>query len=114
MNTTNIKRYRVKSGWIFNLEAMHDKLFCIGYDIDDGKIATPIEILGVTINDSSDLQQLIDEASDLEWKAKGNGLTSKEYGRAKEMVEWRVNLRYNACLASGMSESKAGLCYEDL
>lgn len=108
------KLYRIKEGWIFNLEAMFDKLKCIGYDIDEGKIETPVEILGVTINDSDDLEALIEEASELESKAKGRGLNSKQYGRAREMVEWRVQQRYARCLASGMNERTAGGCFEDL
>jgi hypothetical protein len=108
------KLYRIKEGWIFNLEAMFDKLKCIGYDIDEGKIETPVEILGVTINDSDDLEALIEEASELESRAKGRGLNSKEYGRAREMVEWRVQQRYARCLASGMDEGAAGGCFEDL
>ena len=108
------RKYRVKEGWIFNLEAMHDKLHCIGYDLDDGTIKGPITILGYTIADSDDIQPLIDECSDLEWAAKSRKVTGKEYGRIKEIAEWRVNQRYATCLANGMDEAKAGACFEDL
>ncbi|MCR4991981.1 MAG: hypothetical protein K6A45_02945 [Lachnospiraceae bacterium] len=110
-----VKRYHIKEGWIFNLEAMHDKLWCIGNDLDEGVLKGPIEILGVKdINDSSDIQVLIDEAYELESAAKGRGLTGEQYKRAKEMVEWRVMQRYATCLNSGMDERTAGGCFEDM
>lgn len=111
----NERKYRIKEGWIFNLEAMHDKLWCIGNDLDEGNIKGPISFLGGTYEDSSDIQKLIDECSELEWAAKGRKVTSKEYGRIKEIVEWRVMQRYSTCLTSGnMTESAAGQCFEDL
>ena len=108
------RKYRVKMDWIFNLEAMHDKLFCILYDIEDGKVQLPISIANTTCNDEDDIQNLIDEASNLEWIAKSRKVTSKEYGRIKEMVQWRVNIRYLNCMASGMSEAEAGKCFEEV
>ncbi|MBR6476359.1 MAG: hypothetical protein IKS98_13085 [Lachnospiraceae bacterium] len=110
-----VKRYHIKEGWIFNLEAMHDKLWCIGNDLDEGVLKGPVEILGVKdIKGSSDIQVLIDEAHELESAAKGRGLTGEQYRRVKEMVEWRVMQRYATCLASGMDESMAGGCFEDM
>lgn len=109
------RKYRIKEGWIFNLEAMHDKLNCIGYDLDDGTIQGPIEILGYKLEDSCDIQKLLEECSKLEWAAKSRLVTSKEFGRIKEIVEWRVMQRYSTCLASGnMTEAEAGQCFEDL
>lgn len=112
--TQDIRKYFVKGSWIFNLEAMHDKLFCILYDIQDHKITFPITIAGTVCKDEDDIEQLIEEASKLEWIAKSRKVTSKEYGRIKAMVEWRVNVRYNVCMAAGMSEQDAGRCFEDM
>lgn len=109
-----IRKYFVKQSWIFNLEAMNAILHCIGYDIEDGKIKTPFELLSKTINDVSDIDELREEAFDLEWIAKGGKVTGKEYGRIKEMVEWRVMQRYLSCVNSGMEESKAGICFADM
>lgn len=109
------KRYRVKQSWIFNLESMHDKIWCLSYDIRDGKIELPFRVAGKTINDSGDLFELLDEAETLlskGWSSKG--VTGKEYGRIKEIVAWRVEQRYATCMANGMEESKAGACFEDL
>lgn len=108
------EKYIVKGDWIFNLEAMHDKCWCLIYDIQEGKIQCPFEVAGKVINDEDDLQDLIDEASNLEWIAKSRKVTSKEYGRIKKMVEWRVNQRYMACMVAGMSEREAGQCFTDL
>lgn len=108
------RKYFIKQGWIFNLEAMHDKLWCIIYDIQDGKIGLPVEIVGKTINDEDDVQELLEECSELESKAKRGKVTSNEYGRIKEIVTWRVEQRYMTCLANGMSEKDAGGCFEDI
>ena len=109
-----IRKYFIKEGWVFNLEAMHDKLYCIGIDIDEGKIQTPLDILGYKIEDSADLQPLIEECSDLEWTAKSRKVTSKEFGRIKDIVTWRVEQRYFTCLANGMEEKKAAGAFEDM
>lgn len=108
------KRYPVKESYIFNLESMHDKCFCLMYDIQEGKIQTPFTVAGKTINDESDLYDLIEEAGSLKDKAWRGGVTGKDYGRIKEIVAWRVNARYTNCLASGMSEAEAGRCFEDM
>ncbi len=112
--TQEIRKYFVKGAWIFNLEAMHDKLYCILYDIQDRKISFPITIAGTKCRDEDDIERLIEEASKLEWIAKSRKVTPKEYGRIKAMVEWRVNIRYNTCMAAGMSEQEAGRCFEDM
>lgn len=109
------KRYFVKEGWIFNLESMHDRLWCLQQDVRENKIALPFEVAGKTINSEDDLYDLQDEAETLEWKAKSaKGVTGKEYGRIKAIVEWRVLARYTACIANGMNETDAGLCFTDL
>lgn len=107
-------KYRVKTAWIFNLESMHDKLFCILYDVQDGIVKFPITIAGTECKDEDDIEALIEEASKLEWIAKSRKVTSREYGRIKAMVEWRVGQRYARCLASGMDERDAGKCFEDM
>ena len=108
------KTYSVKGSWIFNLESMHDKLYCIIYDIEDGEMSLPLDICGDEITDISQIYKLIDEASDLEYIAKSRKVTSKEYGRIKQLIEWRVMQRYCSCMASGMSEREAGMCFEDM
>jgi hypothetical protein len=44
--TMEQRKYRVKMSWIFNLESMQDRLWCIEYDIEEGKIQLPIEVAG--------------------------------------------------------------------
>lgn len=110
----DIRKYFVKGSWIFNLESIHDKVWCMIYDVQDRKITLPINVAGKEINDESDLFDLIEEASQLEWKAKSGKVTGKEYGRIKALVEWRVYQRYARCMASGMNERDAAGCFEDL
>lgn len=109
-----IKNYSVKSGWIFNLESMHDKLWCIIYDARNGEVQFPLTIANRECKDEDDIMELIEEAGNLEWIAKSRKVTSKEYGRIKEMVEWRISQRYLVCMANGMSEKQAGQCWEDM
>lgn len=114
MKTAEVRKYFVKQGWIFNLEAMHDKIWCLIYDIQEGELSLPFEVAGKMIQSTGELYDLLDEADKLEWTAKRGKVTSKEYGRIKQMVGWRVNQRYAACVASGMDERDAGLCFEDM
>lgn len=108
------KKYRVKESWIFNLEAMNDHLHCIIYDVEEGKIAFPIEIAGIECKDEDDVERIREEADQLRWIAGSRNVTSREYGRIKEIVNWRVMERYLACLAGGMSEARAGECFADI
>lgn len=108
------RKYFVKGSWIFNLESMHDKLFCIEYDVDEGKLNFPFEIAGTKINSYADLSSLRAECEEYAYIAKCRKVTSKEYGRIKKLVMWRVNVRYARCLESGMSEKNAGMCFADL
>lgn len=109
-----VRKYYVKGSWIFNLESMHDKIWCLIYDMQDGALTCPFEVAGKVINDESDLYELMDEADQLAWIASHRKVTGKEYGRIKQIVSWRVNQRYAVCMASGMSERDAGRCFEDM
>ena len=108
------RKYFIKEPWIFNLESMHDKLYCIIYDIQDGNLKLPVSICGKEIHSEEDVMDLIDEPGKYENIAKSRKVTGKEYGRIKELVTWRVEQRYAACMASGMDEKDAGECFEEL
>ena len=108
------RKYRVKGEWIFNLESMHDKLWVIENDVIEKELDFPFEIAGKTIKNFDDLDDLKAEVEALEWIAKSGKVTGKEYGRIKAIVEWRTMVRYARCLASGMSESDAGKCFQDM
>ena len=92
------RKYFVKESWIFNLESMYGRLKCIEMDIDEGTKNFPFEVANTQINDYDDLYNLIEECNKLEWTAKSRRVTGKEYGRIKEIVNWRVGARYMACL----------------
>ena len=109
-----VPKYRVKTDWIFNLESMSTRVWCLIYDVEEGKLEFPFEVAGRIMKDEDDLYALKDEAFELEWIAKTRKVTGKEYGRIKEIVEWRVMSRYLTCLENGMKESEAGLCFQDM
>lgn len=110
----NERKYRIKESWRFNLESMNDKLWCLEYDYQDGELQLPIEVAGTIINDEDDFASLREECQDLLDAARYRKVTGKEFGRIKEIVEWRVNARYMRCMAAGMSERDAGKCFEDI
>lgn len=105
------RKYPLKESYRFNLESMNDTLWCIEYDIRDGKLKFPFDVAGRMIKDEDDLEDLRNECYELLYHTK---VTGKEYGRVKEIVAWRVQQRYARCLASGMSEADAGRCFEDM
>lgn len=95
-----IRKYCVNPTWIFNLESIHDKLWCIIYDIQSNKVTLPIKIAGRTIKDESAVYELMNEVADLECVAKSGKVTNKEYGKIKAIVNWEVNTRYTMCVAN--------------
>lgn len=109
-----VRKYFVKREWIFNLESMDDKLFCIYLDLVEDRLQFPLQIAGKTIKDFDDLDALRDECDELEWVAKSGKVTGKEYGRIKEIAFWRANVRYTICMENGMSERDAGMCFQDM
>ena len=80
------RKYWVKGSWKFNLEAMHDKLYCIIIDSREGEVQYPITIAGTVCKDECDVYDLIEEASNLEWISKSRKVTSREYGRIKQIA----------------------------
>lgn len=111
----SVRKYFVKESWIFNLESMQGRLECIEMDLDEGTKTFPFEVANTHIKDYDDLHNLIEECSNLEWAAKSGRVTGREYGRIKEIVNWRVGARYMACLNNGMNEADAGRrCFSDL
>lgn len=108
------KKYFVKESWIFNLESMHDKLWVIESAIQTGELQFPFQLAGKNIKDYNDLEDLRQESYELEDKAKRGKVTGLQYGRIKAIVAWRVEQRYNACMAAGMNERDAGRCFEDM
>lgn len=107
------RKYLIKESWLFNLESMHDRIWCMIYDVREGKIDLPFTVAKKTINSEDDLLDLLDEAEKLQYLAHGK-VTGAEYGRIKEIVSWRVEARYATCLANGMTEADAGRCFEDM
>lgn len=82
--------YFVKSLWIEQLEVMQDTLPAIEESYFLGECPEQF-ILGCHI---SDLKPLIDECYALETAAKTRKVSGREYGRIREIAEWRMFLRY--------------------
>ena len=114
MRSQDIRKYRIKESWRFNLESMNDKLWCLEYDYQDGLLQLPIEVAGTVIKDEDDFQAMREECRELLDAACFRKVTGKEFGRIKQIVEWRVMIRYNRCIESGMSERDAGFCFGDI
>jgi hypothetical protein len=108
------RKYWVKRSWIFNLESMNDKLWCIVYDMRDGLITEPVEIAGHVLRDEDEVLEFKEMVNELEWTAKSGRVTGKEYGLIADIVNWRVLQRYLSCVNGGMTESRAGECFSDL
>jgi len=104
------RKYYVKSNYRFNLDSMITKVWCLIDDIENGKYET-VEILD-EIMDVDRLYSFKDELEDLLTKSYGK-VTGKEYGRIKEISDYRNIMRYATCLESGMSEQDAGMAFFD-
>lgn len=114
VNKNQIRKYFIKENWIFNLESMSDYLSNLDYDYVNGIISDNDYKDGILGYDLEHISDLKEECEKLEWIAKTRKVTSKEYGRIKEIVEFRVGVRYVRCLNSGMNEKDAGECFSDL
>ena len=82
--------------------------------MEDEKINFPLTIAGTKIADFADLYNLIRECETLQLVGKSGKVTGREYGRIREIVNWRVERRYFQCLANGMDEKDAAACFSDL
>lgn len=86
-----VKYYPVSESIKFNLEACHDKLSLMMWDADrDGNFKLAEEI-----------ENRRNEADELSWKASSGWLSGKDYGRAKELVAWRIEMRIQANVEAG-------------
>jgi hypothetical protein len=84
-----VKYYPVSQNMQFNLEACHDKLSLMMWEAErngDWKLAEEIEARR-------------DEADRLAWN--GGWLSGKDYGKAKELVAWRIEQRIQANIEGG-------------
>ena len=104
------RKYYVKENYRFNLDSMHDHVWCCIYDIQDGKCKT-VNLMGEEM-DEARLYEFKEELEDLSSKASYK-VTGKEYGRIKAIADERNLIRYATCLNSGMSEEEAGLAFFD-
>ena len=85
--------HRIKEEWIFNLESMHDKLWCLIYDFENEKLQFPITVANTVCNDIEDIEALIEECENLEWLAKSCKVCDDDFKRIAEIVGWRIAVR---------------------
>ena len=103
-----MKKYRVNESEHFNLYSMYDKLKCIEMDMDEAPVHTYSE------ETWEKLYKKIEEITILMDKAPfvGSLVDWPTLKRIREIKEERQMIRYNKCMASGMSEKEAVLSFE--
>ena len=95
-----VKFYPVSESMKFNLEACHDKLSLMIWDADEQGNADLAE----------ELINRRDEADRLACNAGFGWLSGEDYGKAKELVAWRVEQRIQANMEAGNYKNLA-YCY---
>ncbi len=103
------RKYWVKATYRTNLDTFITKCHCIRYDMEDGEY-DEIELIGKRYNIDT-IANLIEECQELLSSACFGKVTGREYGRIKEISEFRDYQRYATCIASGMSEEKASYAF---
>ena len=93
-----MSKTRVGENIVFNMDSMHDKLFCIMYDIEEGKISVPFTLLDVEITCADDVYELVEECDKWSSVIRSRALGSDEFARVMDIVNWR---EYQRSLASG-------------
>ena len=97
-----IKKYRVNESELFNLESMYEHLMVMIEQMEGGErewddtLFTRVEELENLLDKTNGIGSLVD------WP------TLK---RIREIQAERQFIRYNRCLAAGMSEKDAGECF---
>ena len=92
-----VKHYPVSERIEFGLESMYEHAhYMMECEYPDGKIT------GEEYDFWSDTAEECERLMHRGW------LSGKDYGRAKEITTKREWIRYNRCLAAGMSERDAG------
>ena len=86
-----VKFYPVSENIKFNLEACHDKMSLMMYDAEREGDWDSYE----------KIQKQRDLADELSWKASSGWLSGKDYGKAKELVAWRIEKRIEANVEAG-------------
>ena len=86
-----VKYYPVSENMKFNLEACHDKMSLMIYDAErEGNF-----------DEAEKIRERRDEADRLAWQAGYGWLSGKDYGKAKELVAWRIEMRIQANVEAG-------------
>lgn len=86
-----VKHYPVSENMMFNLEACHDKMSLMIYEAERNG----------NFEEAEKITARRDEADELSWKASSGWLSGKDYGRAKKLVAWRIEMRIAANVAAG-------------
>lgn len=93
-----VKYYPVSERIQFGLESMYEKArYMIECEYTDGKL---------TSEERDKWEALAEECETL--MSNRGWLSGKDYGRAKQITTDREWMRYNRCIAAGMSERDAG------
>ncbi len=102
-----MKKYRVNSSEITNLNSMYDHLKCMEEEM----------VMGETEFDETEWDELSDRMSEIEELMKqaycvGALVDWPTLKRIREIKDERQGIRYGRCVAQGMNGSIASLAYE--
>ena len=92
-----VKYYPVSENMKFNLEACHDKMSLMMYEAEEKGDWDAYE----------KIRNQRDRADELSWNASSGWLSGKDYGEAKELVAWRIEMRIQANIEAGNTRNLA-------
>ena len=103
-----MKKYRVNESEHFNLYSMYDKLKCMEIDMQEAPAHTYNE------NQWNEIEKRLEEIENLMEKAYCVGalVDWQTLKRIREIKEERQLIRYNTCIAQGVSEKDASKAFD--
>ena len=102
-----MKKYRVSSTEHFNLLSMYDKLKCQEIDMEEAPAHTYTEDQWKALYDRlEEINRLMEEAYCV-----GALVSWQTLKRIREIKEERQLIRYNVCMAQGVSEKDAAIAF---
>ncbi len=104
----DIRKYYVNAGMRTNLETMLTKIELLEYDMIDNTIHS-VELMD-KVYDLDNIGELKDELRSLITLAYDK-VTGKEYGRIKQISDYRDCMRYATCIDNGLSEEDSSYAF---
>ncbi len=103
-----MKKYRVSASEHFNLLSMYDKLKCQEIDMEEAPAHTYTEAQWDALYDRlEEINSLMERAYCV-----GALVSWETLKRIREIKEERQMIRYNTCIAQGVSEKDAAVAFQ--